>query len=136
MAAGGRRKAVGLNPAGLKPAEPAQRGLHSSAETGGMAKPLDTARTGALGAAGGVAAAAVGHSAANAECQPAHRSVRAEAFEHVKLLAAGGVAGAVSKSATAPLARLTILYQVRCCAAKCNLHSLAHVTCRTAGLWH
>ena len=36
-----------------------------------------------------------------------------DAMETVKLLAAGGVAGAVSKSATAPLARLTILYQVR-----------------------
>ena len=35
-----------------------------------------------------------------------------DAMETVKLLAAGGVAGAVSKSATAPLARLTILYQV------------------------
>lgn len=40
-------------------------------------------------------------------------------FDHVrmnettKLLMCGGVAGAVSKTATAPLARLTILYQVR-----------------------
>lgn len=34
------------------------------------------------------------------------------ALETGKLLLAGGVAGAVSKSATAPLARLTILYQV------------------------
>lgn len=32
--------------------------------------------------------------------------------ETAKLLAAGGLAGAVSKSSTAPLARLTILYQV------------------------
>lgn len=32
--------------------------------------------------------------------------------ETAKLLLAGGVAGALSKSATAPLARLTILYQV------------------------
>ena len=30
-----------------------------------------------------------------------------------KLLLCGGVAGAVSKTATAPLARLTILYQAR-----------------------
>jgi len=36
-----------------------------------------------------------------------------EAVTSAKLLLAGGVAGAVSKSATAPLARLTILYQVR-----------------------
>jgi solute carrier family 25 phosphate transporter 23/24/25/41 len=36
-----------------------------------------------------------------------------EALETMKLLAAGGVAGAVSKSCTAPLSRLTILYQVR-----------------------
>ena len=33
--------------------------------------------------------------------------------ESSKLLLAGGVAGAVSKSATAPLARLTILLQAR-----------------------
>ena len=38
--------------------------------------------------------------------------ITAERIEAAKLLAAGGVAGAVSKSATAPLARLTILYQV------------------------
>lgn len=35
-----------------------------------------------------------------------------EALTSAKLLLSGGVAGAVSKSATAPLARLTILYQV------------------------
>jgi hypothetical protein len=39
-------------------------------------------------------------------------SPRQEFLETLKLLASGGVAGAVSKSATAPLARLTILYQV------------------------
>ena len=41
-----------------------------------------------------------------------------EALTSAKLLLAGGVAGAVSKSATAPLARLTILYQV--CTAGSN----------------
>lgn len=39
-------------------------------------------------------------------------SPRQDFLETLKLLASGGVAGAVSKSATAPLARLTILYQV------------------------
>lgn len=39
-------------------------------------------------------------------------SPRQEVLETLKLLLSGGVAGAVSKTATAPLARLTILYQV------------------------
>ena len=39
-------------------------------------------------------------------------SPQQEALETLKLLLSGGVAGAVSKTATAPLARLTILYQV------------------------
>ena len=40
------------------------------------------------------------------------RSQATNVSETAKLLLAGGVAGALSKSATAPLARLTILYQV------------------------
>ncbi|KDD72828.1 hypothetical protein H632_c2844p0, partial [Helicosporidium sp. ATCC 50920] len=40
-------------------------------------------------------------------------SAQYELIETTKLLCSGGLAGAVSKSATAPLARLTILYQVQ-----------------------
>ena len=40
------------------------------------------------------------------------RSQATDVSETAKLLLAGGVAGALSKSATAPLASLTILYQV------------------------
>ena len=40
------------------------------------------------------------------------RAQATDVSETAKLLLAGGVAGALSKSATAPLARLTILYQV------------------------
>lgn len=47
-----------------------------------------------------------------------------EALTSAKLLLAGGVAGAVSKSATAPLARLTILYQVCTAGSKRHLHCL------------
>ena len=43
-------------------------------------------------------------------------------LESVRLLAAGGVAGAVSKTATAPLARLTILYQVGNPRSICCMH--------------
>lgn len=47
------------------------------------------------------------------KAQPRHTSTfQTDAIENGKLLAAGGIAGAVSKSFTAPLARLTILYQV------------------------
>lgn len=48
-------------------------------------------------------------------------SPRQEILETLKLLLSGGVAGAVSKTATAPLARLTILYQVRSCTAQTPL---------------
>ena len=40
-------------------------------------------------------------------------SYQQEYLETIKLLASGGLAGAVSKSCTAPLARLTILFQAR-----------------------
>ena len=55
----------------------------------------------------------------SASCSPslsqrsfASTQATTEFLESFRLLAAGGVAGAVSKTATAPLARLTILYQV------------------------
>ena len=51
-------------------------------------------------------------------------SPRQELLETLKLLLSGGVAGAVSKSATAPLARLTILYQVRFHQPQTQLRSL------------
>jgi hypothetical protein len=44
----------------------------------------------------------------------ASHATSSDLLENFRLLAAGGIAGAVSKTVTAPLARLTILYQVRC----------------------
>ena len=70
------------------------------------AVPTMAADTRAGSVAAGAAAAAVGTGA-----RSGRSSLKAEALETGKLLAAGGIAGAVSKSATAPLARLTILYQ-------------------------
>ena len=75
--------------------------------------------------------------AQHASERPAERSglsfITAERIEAAKLLAAGGVAGAVSKSATAPLARLTILYQVDEWAGAANiccvLHQLKQLPC-------
>lgn len=59
---------------------------------------------------------------------PQKRNRNTEVSETAKLLLAGGVAGATSKSATAPLARLTILYQVAL------LCTLMFVGCRSN--WH
>lgn len=42
----------------------------------------------------------------------ASQNASSDLLENFRLLAAGGIAGAVSKTVTAPLARLTILYQV------------------------
>ena len=121
MAAHSRRKAVssaaGIKGVQAESAQPSSRGLHSGAIDGGMAQPLDSSRAGTLGALGAAAGgvAAVGASGQQAAPQPSRRAAAEgwqQAEETGKLLAAGGVAGAVSKSATAPLARLTILYQV------------------------
>lgn len=38
-------------------------------------------------------------------------------------LVAGGLSGALAKTAVAPLARLTILYQVRCAQSRTSLYS-------------
>lgn len=121
MAGHGRRKAVS-SAAGLKtvqqdPAHPSSRALHGGAADGGMAQPLDSAqRAGALSATGGAATVAAGAAVGHATMAPSSRSSSGEGWHQAqetgRLLAAGGVAGAVSKSATAPLARLTILYQV------------------------
>ncbi len=68
--------------------------------------------------------------ARHASQRPAERTglsfITAERIEAAKLLAAGGVAGAVSKSATAPLARLTILYQVDQLASPANICCALH----------
>ncbi len=63
-------------------------------------------------------------------------------LENVRLLAAGGIAGAVSKTVTAPLARLTILYQVRsrlrsdiASALACYTSCSCEPPCKVSGLF-
>ena len=66
--------------------------------------------------------ASAGRTAAqNTDCAPSFsgrsiaqtsQAASSDLLENLRLLAAGGIAGAVSKTVTAPLARLTILYQV------------------------
>lgn len=90
---------------------------------------LGTPGVGTAGAAGVVAAEAArfsmastagggggpgggGDSGGALEPESEGRELPSMVLETGKLLLAGGIAGAVSKSATAPLARLTILYQV------------------------
>ena len=62
--------------------------------------------------AAAVAAGLVGDEEEEEEPQAAAAWYAREHLEQAKLLLSGGVAGAFSKSCTAPLARLTILYQV------------------------
>ena len=74
----------------------------------------DEERQAAAHAAAGAAARAGADESAD-EQPEASTSYSIDHLEQAKLLLSGGVAGAFSKSCTAPLARLTILYQVRGC---------------------
>ncbi len=49
----------------------------------------------------------------------------------LKLAFCGGASGALAKTCTAPLARMTILYQVRCASCNLNLTSALTVACCT-----
>jgi len=98
---------------------------HPLSVSGRAGSTTGAAALGAAGAAAAAGSAAVGGTSgqsieggsggpdAAARSRPRSSFGANDAMETVKLLAAGGMAGAVSKSATAPLARLTILYQAR-----------------------
>ena len=96
-------------------------------------------------AAGAAAArpAADAAAAAGEELEPeAGTSYSLDHWEQAKLLLSGGVAGAFSKSCTAPLARLTILYQAsgRCHPACCTclgprLHAAGLAARQMANVW-
>ena len=72
---------------------------------------VDEERLGAASAATGSGAAAEQQQQQQQQAE-ASTSYAVDSLEQFKLLLSGGVAGAFSKTCTAPLARLTILYQV------------------------
>ena len=80
--------------------------------------------------------------AQSADCAPsfsgrtitqASQAASSVLMENFRLLAAGGIAGAVSKTVTAPLARLTILYQVRQTCHAIALEILDFAACSSFG---
>ena len=81
------------------------------------ARPAAAAAAAAAGDEGGPTAAAVAadldEDLLQEEATSSGSLLSVDTLEQAKLLLSGGVAGAFSKSCTAPLARLTILYQVR-----------------------
>lgn len=84
----------------------------STASSGDMCAAITGPESAARGPGRGPPHSAASTSSPSATPTLAHAE-SSDALESIKLLVAGGFAGAVSKTATAPLARLTILYQVR-----------------------
>ncbi len=85
---------------------------NSSSHSSSSSSSTDDGSTGPAAMRNGNAMHAAEAATPPSDTAPGRQQTSHDVMQTVKLLLAGGLAGAISKTATAPLARLTILYQV------------------------
>ena len=103
-----RSQTAGLQPLSMQPAAAAATSEHSSRSSTGH----DAGGHGPFALRTGAKVQPAETASSSSDAAARSQRPTQDMAQTVKLLIAGGLAGAISKTATAPLARLTILYQV------------------------